>query len=128
MHSSISWVEWLDRLDRVLQSAVREFGAYVRSGSARSLAAIDRSRRQLRALTEELRLLDPQVLGPSSPEELQAALDTLIFRLDGLPQPTAPVVPFRDRERDRLLLGIHGALREARYRAASVVQPRSLFA
>lgn len=130
MHSSLSWIEWLDRLDRVLQSTFREFSGYARSGSALSLAAIGRSHRQLRALTAELGLLDPAVLGEAATNRLRVALDGLLRPLDALPAEAVP--PFldreRDRERDRLLLSIDGALRDARYAAACLVEPHRRFA
>ena len=130
MQSSLSWIEWLDRLDRVLQSTCRELSGYARSGSALSLAAIVRSSRQLRALTGELGLLDPEVLGPSTIGELQAALDEVLRPLDALPAEAS--LPFldldRDREHDRLVRSIDAALRDARYAAASLFLPRRRFA
>lgn len=128
MHSSLSWIEWLDRLNRVLHGALTDFAAYARSGSARSVAAIERSRRLLAALTEELHLLNPDVLSSGSGEprdaagDLRASLHTLLFRLNDLP--AVPVTVLAGRDRDRHLSAIDFALREARYSAASLLRPR----
>ena len=130
MHSSLSWIEWLDRLDRVLQSTFREVSAHVRSGSAGSLSAIMRSHRQLRGLTAELVSLDPAVAGAAATGELRLALDGLLQLLSDLPAEAR--LPFldreADRERERMLRSIDGALRDARYAAAVIFQPRRRFA
>jgi hypothetical protein len=63
MYSPLFWIEWLDRLDRVLTSARQDVAALKRAVSPRSLESIQRSKRQLGALINDLRLLDRDVLG-----------------------------------------------------------------
>jgi hypothetical protein len=58
MQSPLFWIEWLDRLDRVLKSARQDVTALKRALNPRILQAIDRSKRQLAALIDDLRLLD----------------------------------------------------------------------
>jgi hypothetical protein len=127
MYGSLFWIEWLDRLDRVLTSTRQDVAALNRAVSARSLAALERSRRQLAALTNDLRLLDRDVLPPSadvaSPDRadhLQKALDTALSRLDGLAEVQAQTVP---AIRDRVLSAIDAALRDSRYEAAMLLEP-----
>ncbi len=128
MHTSLSWIEWLDRLDRIITSARHEVAAIARVESARGLAAIDRSRRQLAALTGELRLLDRTVLsaGPlpraaDGADDLQRALDTALFHLARL---TAPRPVHSPADGDRLLTAIDSALQDVVYEAAVLVSPR----
>jgi hypothetical protein len=128
MHSSLAWIEWLDRLNRVLQSARSDVTALARNGGARRILALERARRQLAALTDELRLLDPRVLARDATvaagdiaARLQSALDTILLRLDDLP-PAGALGSTRDRE--PLLCSIDAALRDGSYEAASLSGPR----
>jgi hypothetical protein len=127
MHGSISWIEWLDRLDRVLNSARTDVASLSRAISPRSLAAVERSKRQLSGLTDDLRLLDRAVLAPHSSgiqsdlaDNLQKALETALLRLGTLAEVqvgTAPAI------RDRVLAEIDSALRDGCYEAAMLVEP-----
>jgi hypothetical protein len=71
MQNPLSWIEWLDRLDRVLSSARQDIAILKRAVSPRSLEAIERSKRQLAALINDLRLLDPEVLASSANQALR---------------------------------------------------------
>jgi inactivated superfamily I helicase len=128
MNSSLSWIEWLDRLDRVLTSTRQDVAALSRSGSARSLSAIERSKRQLSALMNDMTLLDPGVLasspGPAAANlagNLQQALGTTVRHLDTLRvwQAGTPAA-----DRDRVLAAIDAALRDSCYEAAILLGPR----
>jgi hypothetical protein len=128
MYSSLSWIEWLERLDRVLASARQDVQALSRWFSPRSVAAVERSTRQLAALTDNLRLLDRTVLsaqpadGQSSPaEDLQRALDTTVFHLGTVADVQASSSP---AIRDRVLSAIDTALRDSCYEAANLLGPR----
>jgi hypothetical protein len=121
MHNSLSWIEWLDRLERIVTSARRDVASVWRSSSARGLAAIERSTRQLTALTDELRLLDYSVFHAGI-DELQRALDTAILHLGLLAAWEA--APARV-DRDRILAAIDSALRECSDEAHALVSPRA---
>jgi len=127
MYGSLFWIEWLDRLDRVLTSARQDVFALKRAVSPRSTLAIQRCVRQLTALTNDLRLLDRNVLSPSpaaaKPDlagNLQKALDTAVFRLRALAEPSgttgAPIT-------ERVLSAIDAALRDSLYEAAMLLEP-----
>jgi hypothetical protein len=127
MYSSLFWIEWLDRLDRVLTSARQDVVAISRAMSPSGLAAIQRSARQLMALTNDLRLLDRHVLSareeeakPDIADDLQKALDTAVFRLGSLSEVETMTPP---AIRERMLAGIDAALRDSRYEAAVLLQP-----
>jgi hypothetical protein len=127
MYGSLFWIEWLDRLDRVLTSARQEVLALSRAMNPRSLAAMQRSMRQLAALTHDLRLLDRQVLTasaddakPDLADSLQKALDIAVFRLASLSDVDATTDA---AIRERILAGIDAALRDSRYEAAMLLQP-----
>jgi hypothetical protein len=127
MYGSLFWIEWLDRLDRVLTSARQDLVALSRAMNPRGMAAIQRSMRQLTALTDDLRLLDRHVLSASADEvqsdpadELQKALDTAVFRLGSLTELAATATP---AIRQRILAGIDAALRDSRYEAAMLLEP-----
>jgi hypothetical protein len=62
MYGSLFWIEWLDRLDRVLTATRGDVAVLARAVSPRGLEAVERSKRQLIALTNDLRLLDRSVL------------------------------------------------------------------
>jgi hypothetical protein len=127
MYGSLFWIEWLDRLDRVLTSARQDVAMLTRAVSPRSLEAIERSKRQLAALTQDLRLLDRNVLATATDvsmhdaaDNLQKALDITVLRLGSLAQvlpESAPAV------RDRALLAIDAALRDSCYEAAMLLGP-----
>jgi len=127
MQSSLSWIEWLDRLDRVLSGAREDVRALARLTNADTLAAIERCKRQLSVLTNDLRLLDRSVLSAQSgighsdrADNLQRALDTTVFQLGavaGAPSSSSVV-------RERLLLAIDSALRDSYYEAARLLGPR----
>src|SRR5580692_9801810 len=84
MQTSLSWIEWLDRLDRVLKGAREDVRMLAGFESPRSVAAVELCTRQLAALTSELKLLDRSVLSAKSAvgassdraQNLQRALDT----------------------------------------------------
>ena len=118
MYGSLFWIEWLDRLDRVLTSARQDVLALSRAVSPRSMAAVERSVRQLTALTNDLRLLDRNVLSASA-DHLQTALDTAVFRLGTLSQVRRADAPLRES----LLSSIDTALRDSLYEAAMLLQP-----
>jgi len=126
MHSSLSWIEWLERLDRVLASARQDVQALSRWFSPRSVAAVERSTRQLAALTDNLRFLDRTVVSAqpteSSPaEDLQRALDTTVFHLGTVTEVRESSSP---AFRDRVLSAIDAALRDSCYEAANLLGPR----
>jgi|HubBroStandDraft_2_1064218.scaffolds.fasta_scaffold237723_3 hypothetical protein len=127
MYGSLFWIEWLDRLDRVLTSTRHDVASLTRAVSPRSLEAIERSKRQLSALTNDLRLLDTDVLAaaekdsaPNAADNLQRALEITIAQLgriaELLPGSAPPV-------RDRVLVAIDSALRDSCYEAAMLLAP-----
>ena len=128
MYSSLSWIEWLERLDRVLTGARQDIRALSRSSSPRGLAALERSKRQLSALTNDLTLLDRDVLSPAPgvsaanpADNLQKALETTVLRLGtvaDLQTASSPAI------RDRALAAIDSALRDSSYEAANLLGPR----
>ena len=128
MYGSLFWIEWLDRLDRVLTSTRRDVANLSRAVSPRSLEAIQRSKRQLAALTNDLRLLDRSVL-PAGPDgttphvadNLQSALDTTVFQLGNLAVSLSASTPAL---RERALAAIDSALRDSCYEAAMLLAPR----
>ena len=127
MQNPLFWIEWLDRLDRVLSSARQDIATLKRAVSPRSLEAIERSKRQLAALINDLRLLDPEVLASSSKsgaaDALQAALEATVVKLGSLaeiPAASAPGVL------DRMLAAGDAALRDSCYEAAMLLMPRRL--
>jgi hypothetical protein len=124
MQNPLFWIEWLDRLDRVLSSARQDIAALKRTVSSRSFEAIGRSKRQLAALINDLRLLDPDVFAssakPSAANALQAALENTVMQLGHLaeiPAASAPGVL------DRMLAACDAALRDSCYEAAILLEP-----
>jgi hypothetical protein len=84
MQNPLFWIEWLDRLDRVLGSARQDIASLKRTANPRSIEAIDRSKRQLAGLINDLRLLDPDVLAASAKsgaQALQSALETTVVAI-----------------------------------------------
>ena len=124
MHNPLFWIEWLDRLDRVLGSARQDVAMLKRALSPRSLEAIERSKRQLAALLNDLRLLDRDVLAagsaPSAADALQAALEMTVTQLGSLAAiPAASAAGVLDR----LLASSDAALRDSCYEAALLLAP-----
>jgi hypothetical protein len=127
MYASLFWVEWLDRLDRVLTGTREEVLALKRAFSPHSMAGIQRSIRQLTGLSNDLRLLDRNVLvageqaaSPDVTDNLQKALDTAVFRLGNLTEVRAPLgAPISER----ILVAIDMALRDSLYEAALLLEP-----
>ena len=124
MQNPLFWIEWLDRLDRVLSSARQDIAVLKRTANSRSLEAIGRSKRQLAALINDLRLLDRDVLAVSANsgavDALQSALETTVVKLGSLaeiPAASAPGVL------DRMLAASDAALRDSCYEAAVLLQP-----
>lgn len=127
MYGSLFWIEWLDRLDRVLTSTRHDVASLTRAVSPRSLEAIARSQRQLSALANDLRLLDTDVLAagakesaPHAADDLQRALEITISQLGRVAEllpGSAPAV------RDRVLVAIDSALRDSCYEAAMLLAP-----
>jgi hypothetical protein len=129
MQSSISWIEWLDRLDRVLNGAREDVRAWAGFSDSRAIAAVERCRRQLSALTDDLRLLDRRVLSAKSGSHadragnLQKALDTTLFHLSSVANsPVAESISARERR----LTTIDSALRDSCYEAAMLLGPTRL--
>ncbi len=123
MHSSLAWIEWLDRLDRVLQSARSDLAAYSRTSSPSRLAALQAAHRQLEVLLGQLQWMDPRVLladAPSAPddilERLRAVLGTVILRLSRL----------SGGEPREQLSTLDSALWDGSYEAAHLLEPRRL--
>jgi hypothetical protein len=124
MYNPLFWIEWLDRLDRVLTGARQDVAVMKRAVSPRGLEAIERSKRQLCALMNDLRLLDRDVLATGTAQNgadnLQRALDTTVAQLGSLaaiPAESAPGVL------DRLLAASDSALRDSCYEAAVLLEP-----
>lgn len=128
MHSSLAWIEWLDRLDRVLQSARSDLAVYSRCGSALRLAALKTAHRQLEALLDQMQWMDPRVLVGEQPaegddivERLRVVLGTVILRLSRLSDGELPDPAHGRRE---LLATLDSALWDGRYEAAHLLEPR----
>jgi hypothetical protein len=124
MYNPLFWIEWLDRLDRVLTSARQDVATLKRVVSPRSLEAIDRSKRQLAALLNDLRLLDRDVLAVSATqnaaENLQKALEATVASLGSLAEIPAASTP---AVLDRMLAASDSALRDSCYEAAMLLAP-----
>jgi hypothetical protein len=127
MQSSLSWIEWLDRLDRVLNGAREDVRALASFDDPQALAVVERCKRQLTTLIDDLRLLDRRVLstkpGAANTDRagnLKKALDTTVFHLG-----TAVKTPAADSRsaRERLITTIDSALRDSCYEAATLLGP-----
>jgi hypothetical protein len=121
MHSSLAWIEWLDRLDRVLHSARTDLAAYSRSASPNRLANLKVSHRQLDVLLAQLQSLDPRVLVDDDAagsddivERLRAVLGTMILRLSKLSG---------GEPREQLSV-LDSMLWDSRHQAAHLLEPR----
>ncbi|HXP64450.1 MAG TPA: hypothetical protein VN815_03160 [Steroidobacteraceae bacterium] len=124
MQNPLFWIEWLDRLDRVLKSARQDVAALKRALSPRTLQAIDRSKRQLAALINDLRLLDRDVVAvgarQSAADSLQATLERTVAQLGSLVEiPAASAAGALDRA----LAASDAALRDSLYEAAMLLTP-----
>jgi hypothetical protein len=124
MQNPLFWIEWLDRLDRVLSGARQDIELLKRTANSRSLEAVGRSKRQLAALLNDLRLLDPDVLAANAnsgaADALQSALEATVVKLGDLaeiPAASAPGVL------ERMLAASDAALRDSCYEAAVLLQP-----
>ena len=124
MFNPLFWIEWLDRLDRVLTSARQDVATLKRVVSPRSLEAIERSKRQLVALLNDLRLLDRDVLKvgatQNGAENLQKALEATVAQLGNLAEIPAASTP---AVLDRMLAASDSALRDSCYEAAMLLAP-----
>ena len=124
MFNPLFWIEWLDRLDRVLTSARQDVATLKRVVSPRSLEAIERSKRQLVALLNDLRLLDCDVLKvgatQNGAENLQKALEATVAQLGNLAEIPAASTP---AVLDRMLAASDSALRDSCYEAAMLLAP-----
>jgi hypothetical protein len=124
MYNPLFWIEWLDRLDRVLTSARQDVATLKRVVSPRSLEAIERSKRQLVALLNDLRLLDCDVLKvgatQNGAENLQKALEATVAQLGNLAEIPAASTP---AVLDRMLAASDSALRDSCYEAAMLLAP-----
>jgi hypothetical protein len=124
MQNPLFWIEWLDRLDRVLSSARQDIAVLKRTANSRSLEAIGRSKRQLAALINDFRLLDRDVLAVNANsgavDALQSALEATVVKLGELAEiPAASAAGVLDR----MLAGSDAALRDSCYEAAVLLQP-----
>ena len=124
MQNPLFWIEWFDRLDRVLQSARQDVAALKRTLSPRTLQAIDRSKRQLAALINDLRLLDREVVAigarQTAADSLQATLERTVAQLKNLVEiPAASASGVLDRA----LAASDAALRDSLYEAAMLLTP-----
>jgi len=124
MHNPLFWIEWLDRLDRVLSGARQDVAMLKRAISPRGLEAIERSKRQLAALINDLRLLDRDVLAGSAnsgtADALQSALEATVAQLRSLAEIPAASAPGL---LDRMLAASDAALRDSCYEAAMLLVP-----
>src|SRR3984957_13235012 len=136
MYSPLFWIEWFDRLDRVLKSARQDVAVLKRAVSPRSLEAIHRSKRQLAALINDLRLLDPDVLATGAAssaatsvaapansgaaDALQSALEATVVKLGNVAEVPAASAP---GVLDRMLALCDAALRDSCYEAAMLLVP-----
>ncbi len=124
MYNPLFWIEWLDRLDRVLTSARQDVAVLKRTVSARSLESIERSKRQLCALLNDLRLLDRDVLAAGAArngaDNLEKSLDATVAQLSSLAAIPAASAP---GALDRMLAASDAALRDSCYEAAMLLTP-----
>lgn len=122
MYSSLSWIEWFERLDRVLDGAREDIRDLARSSGSRDFAVLERAKRQLSALNNDLTRLDCEVIANPA-DGLQKALETTVLQLGAavaLPAGTAPTV------RHRALAAVDVALRDSGDEAAHLLRPQRL--
>jgi hypothetical protein len=121
LYISLSWIEWFERLDRVLDGARQDIRALARSNGSLRRAALERAKRQLCALNEDLTRLDRDVISPNPVDGLQKALETTVMQLSAavdLPTATQPGVLHR------ALAAIDAALRDSGDEAANLLRPQ----
>jgi len=90
------------------------------SSGARGFAALERTKRQLCVLTNDLTLLDREVISHSA-DGLQKALDATVSQLGAaasLPPTCSSAI------RHRALAAIDAALRDSGYEAAHLLSPQ----
>lgn len=122
MYSSLSWIEWFERLDRVLDGAREDIRDLARSSGSRDFAVLERAKRQLSALNNDLTRLDCDVIANPA-DGLQKALETTVLQLGAavaLPAGTAATV------RHRALAAVDAALRDSGDEAAHLLRPQRL--
>ena len=95
---------------------------HLKAARGRSLEAIQRSKRQLAALINDLRLLDRDVLSGArnTADNLQKALDATVVQLGNLAEVPALSAP---GVLDRMLAASDAALRDSCYEAAMLLTP-----
>jgi hypothetical protein len=130
LYSSLSWIEWFERLDRVLDGARQDLRDLARSSGSRGFSALERAKRQLSALNNDLSRLDRDVISPAAgalatnpADGLQKALEATVMQLGAaveLPAGTPPAV------RHRALAAIDAALRYSGDEAADLLRPQRL--
>jgi hypothetical protein len=124
MQNPLFWIEWLDRLDRVLKSARHDVASLKRALNPRVLQGVDRSKRQLAALINDLRLLDREVVTTgtrqTAADSLQATLELTVAQLKSLVEIPATSAP---GTLDRALAASDAALRDSLYEAAMLLMP-----
>lgn len=125
MYGSLFWIEWFDRLDRILSSIRTDLAALSRAVSPRGLAAMERSTRQLSALTHDLQLLDRDVLrgagstaNPDEADGLKRALESTVQQLSNLTH----IAEGSDSE--GMIAAVDSAIRDSRYEAAMLLEPQ----
>jgi hypothetical protein len=125
MHSSLDWIEWLDRLDRVLQSARSDLAVYSRTGSHSRLAMLKVAHRQLEVLLGQLQWMDPRVLVGDAPPAADDALDRLRVVIGTAVLRLSKLSGGEPREQ---LSTLDSALWDGHYEAVHLLEPRQLSA
>ena len=132
MHSSLAWIEWLDRLDRVLQSARSDLAVYCRSGSPTRLATLKAAHRHLEVLLEQLQWMDPRVVvgetltgADDIVERLRLVVGVVALRLSRL---SAAELPGQLEERQQALKALDSALWDGHYQAVHLLEPGRAYA
>jgi hypothetical protein len=125
MYGSLFWIEWLDRLDRVLTGIRTDLATLCGTLTPRGLAAMERSSRQLSALTHDLALLDRNVLERGGETDragaLKKALEETLVHLGQL----ADIRNADDAgSSGRMIAAAESAVRDSRYEAAMLLEPR----
>jgi hypothetical protein len=119
LYSSLSWIEWFERLDRVLDGARQDIRVLAQSSGPLGRDALERAKRQLSALNDDLTRLDRDVVANPA-DGLQKALETTVMQLGAaveLPAATPQGV------RHRALAAIDAALRDSGDEAAHLLRP-----
>jgi hypothetical protein len=119
LYSSLSWIEWFERLDRVLDGARQDIRVLAQSSGPLGRDALERAKRQLSALNDDLTRLDRDVVANPA-DGLQKALETTVMQLGAaveLPAATPQGM------RHRALAAIDAALRDSGDEAAHLLRP-----